>query len=148
MTAIKPVPVNATDLRAAFDFVSAGAPFENSASICLDTGRIFWKSDMADLGTEEDLPADLDTSDRYLPVPHQNDLDLGRRLVLAFIDQELPADHDTVADFFRRRGAYGRFKALLDKRGMLQRWYEFEDRATEQALGAWCEENGIQLVDE
>ena len=146
MTATKPVPVNAADLRTAFEYVGAGAPFENSAYICLDTGKIFWKLDPADPGNEEDLPADLETSDRYLPVPHKNDLDLGRHLVLDFIDQELPADHDTVTDFFRRRGAYGRFKALLDTRGMLQRWYEFEDRATEQALRAWCEESGIQLV--
>jgi len=31
---------------------------------------------------------------------------------------------------------------------MLQRWYEFENRATAAALLAWCEENGIQLLDE
>jgi hypothetical protein len=30
---------------------------------------------------------------------------------------------------------------------MLERWYEFEQRATEQALREWCDENGIQLVD-
>jgi len=60
----------------------------------------------------------------------------------------LSDEYDTVAGFFRRRGAYGRFKALLHARGMLERWYEFENRATEEALLAWCEENGIQPVDE
>jgi hypothetical protein len=31
---------------------------------------------------------------------------------------------------------------------MLERWYEFENRAMAEALLAWCEENGIQPVDE
>ena len=92
------------------------------------------------------LSEDLETSDRYIAVPHKNDLGLGRRLALAFVDQELSDEYDTVAGFFGRRGAYGRFKALLHARGMLERWYEFENLATEKALLAWCEENGIQLL--
>ncbi len=144
----KTVSVNVTDLRTTFDFVSAGAPLEHSAYICLDTGKIYLKAASAGLENEDDLPEDLDVSDRYVAVPHKNDLDLGRRLALAFVDQELPDDRNTVMGFFRRRGAHGRFKDLLHTRDMLQCWYEFESRATEEALLAWCEENGIQLVDE
>ncbi len=61
--------------------------------------------------------------------------------------QEVPGDYDTVAGFFRRQGAYARFKDLLQARGKLERWYEFEDHATEEALLAWCAVNGIRLVD-
>ena len=96
--------------------------------------------------TEEDLPEDLETSDRYIAVPHKNELGLGRDLALSFIDRELPGDYNTAAGFFRRKGAYGRFKQLLQSRSMLQRWYDFENSATEEALRAWCEENGIQVV--
>jgi len=148
MTTSRTVPANATDLRTTCDFVSAGAPLEHSAYICLDTGKIYWKAASAGLQNEDDLPEDLDISDRYIAVPHKNDLGLGRRLALAFVDQELPGDSDAVVGFFRRRRAYGRFKDLLHTRDKLQRWYEFEDRATEEALLAWCEENGIRLVDE
>jgi len=63
------------------------------------------------------------------------------------LQQELSDEYNTVAGFFERRGAYGRFKALLQARGMLEQWYEFENHATEEALLAWCEENGIQPVD-
>jgi hypothetical protein len=28
---------------------------------------------------------------------------------------------------------------LLHARGMLERWYEFENRAMDEALLAWCE---------
>jgi hypothetical protein len=146
MTWRETVSVNAAELRTAFEFVSTGAPFEHSAYICIDTGRIYLKSVSVDL-EEEDLPEDLEFSDRYIPVPHKNDLDLGRRLALAFADLELPNDYYVIASFFRRRGAYGRFKELLHTRGMLQRWYEFENRTMEEALVAWCEESGIQPAD-
>jgi len=146
MTATKTVSVNAEELRTTFEFVSFGAPLEHSAYICVDTGKIYSYSVSAGL-EEEDLPEDLETSDRYIAVPHKNDLGLGRRLALAFVAQELSDEYDTVAGFFRRRGAYGRFKALLHARGMLERWYEFENGAMEKALLAWCEANGIQSVD-
>lgn len=145
MTSTKTVTVDAQELRNAFDFVSAGDSFENSAWICLDTGKVYWRSPGAGLD-DEDLPEDIDDSDRYLAVPTQHDLDLGRRLALAFAAEELPDDYDTVAGFFRRRGAYSRFKGLLQARALLANWYEFENRATDEALLVWCAEHGIQPV--
>ena len=145
MAAGKIVVVNARELRDALDFVSAGQSFDHSAYISLDTGRIYSSSTEAGL-EEEDLPQDIDDSDRYLAIPSQRELGLGRRLALAFAAEELPDDYDVVARFFRRRGAYGRFKDLLDTRGKLERWYAFESRATDEALAAWCTEHGIEPV--
>jgi hypothetical protein len=145
VTSTKTVAVDAEELRNAFEFVSAGVPFENSAWICLDTGKFYWRSSDAGLD-DEDLPEDIDESDRYLAVPTRRDLDLGRRLALAFAAEALPGDYHTVAGFFRRRGAYSRFKDLLEARGLLANWHEFENRATEEALLAWCAEHGIQPV--
>lgn len=147
MTSTKTVSVDAEELRTTFEFVSFGAPLEHNAYICVDTGKIYCHSLSAGLEEEEDPPKDLEISDHYIALPHKNDLGLGRRLALAFVAQELSAESDAVAVFFRRRGAYGRFKALLHARGMLEQWYEFENRAMEEALLAWCEENGIQPVD-
>jgi hypothetical protein len=141
----KTVTVNAQELRSALDFVSTGAAFGASAYICGETGKIHWRS--ADLGLEDDdLPEDIEDATRYMAVPSQHDLDLGRPLVMAFVADELPDDYDTVAGFFRGRGAYGRFKELLAARGMLAGWYEFENRATDDALRAWCAEHGIQVA--
>jgi hypothetical protein len=120
MISTKTVSVNAEELRTTFEFVSFGAPLEHSAYICVDTGKIYYYSVSAGL-EDEDLPENLETSDRYIAVPHKNDLGLGRRLALAFVDQELSDEYDTVANYFGRRGAYGRFKALLHARGMLER---------------------------
>jgi len=46
---------------------------------------------------------------------------------------------------FSRRGGYARFKALLQRRHTLERWHDFEDRATERAMRDWCEANDIQV---
>ena len=81
MGTAKSATVDAEELRNAFEFVSSGAPLENSAYICLDTGKIYWQSRVMDLDDEE-LPEDFDTSDRYIAIPHKTTLDLGRRLVL------------------------------------------------------------------
>lgn len=135
-----------SDLIDGFYFANAGVPYENSAFIHLDTGAIHLKSSMIEL--EDEPPDDLETSDRYLAIPYKNELDLGRELALSFVDQELPGEYDKCADFFRRRGAYGRFKDFLESCDVLEKWYAFENQVTEDRLRAWCEEHGIQLSPE
>ncbi|MDD5329013.1 MAG: UPF0158 family protein [Sulfuricella sp.] len=131
------------ELLDAFEFVSAGAPFENSAYVDPDTGAIFWVSSEIELKYE--APDDLDTSNRYIAIPHKNDLNLGRDLVLSFVDEVLPGDYNAVSGFFRSKGAYRRFKDFLASRDMLERWYSFEAGATQEALREWCRENKLEL---
>ena len=61
------VKVKYEDLSAALDFVSSAAPLEHQAFVSLDTGAIHWISETS-LLDEEDLPDDLETSDRYLAI--------------------------------------------------------------------------------
>lgn len=90
------------ELSLAFEFVSAAPPGENNSYVCLDTGRIYWTSEQG-LG-DEDVPDDLDTSDRYVLIPHKTELDLGRSLALRFVAEALPEKYDQVISFFRKRG--------------------------------------------
>ena len=140
------VPVKFDDLSAAFDFVSYAAPTEHQAYISLDTGKIYWISDAIDT-FEEEIPEDLEDPDRYLVIPHKNELDLGSRLALRFAAQQLPARYDQVEGFFQRRGAYARFKELLEREGALELWYAFEAESAEKALRQWCAENGLEILD-
>jgi hypothetical protein len=133
------------DLREAFDFVSFGAPSEHRAFIALDTGRIYWVSELNPID-EEEMPEDLGEPDRYLEVPHKNNLDLGRNLVLRFIEAEMPEAYDRVRGFFSHRGAYARFKDFLSEAGRLEQWYEFETQRTDEALKEWCDEHQIQRL--
>jgi hypothetical protein len=137
-------PVLFEELLSAYEFVdSAGC--ENEAYLDPRNARIFWVSDLVDTG-EEDIPEDLDTSEIYIAIPDKFELDLGRPVVDAFVEEVLPEDWDRVRDLFRGKGAYGRFKQFLHDRGALERWYAFEAAATEQALRDWCEANNIPLT--
>jgi Uncharacterised protein family (UPF0158) len=138
------VAISFEDLWFAFDFVSSVAPSESSAYVSLDTGQIYCTSELSPV--DEEVPADLETSDRYIPVPHKTELNLGKGLALRFVASELPDSYDRVAGFFRHRGAYARFKDLLDSEGALERWYRYEAEASEKALRDWCAENDIRLV--
>lgn len=133
-----------SDVEEAFDFVSSGTPYTHNAYISRSTGEIFWESELMD--EEEQLPEDLGDPDRYVYVPHKNELDLGRRLVMRFVAQELPDDYGEVADMFSRAGAYSRYKALLGRRGKLEAWYKYEGEETRAALMEWGEEEGIELT--
>jgi hypothetical protein len=139
------VTVKYEDLQEAFDFVSSAAPMEHSAHISLDTGAIYWMSDVNPL--EEEVPDDLETSSRYIAVPHKNDLDLGSHLALRFAAEEMPDRYAQIEGFFRHRGAYARFKELLAAEGCLDKWYAYEAESIEKALRDWCARNGIQLVE-
>jgi len=133
------------ELASAFEFVSFAPQMENNAYICLDTGAIFCTSEVNPV--DEEVPDDLETSDRYIAIPHKNDLDLGRTLALHFVAQQLPDHYERVQGFFRRKGAYARFKELLGSEGLLDKWYKFEAASTERALRDWCAENDIQILE-
>ena len=137
------VTVKFSELLEVFEFANFGGPYESRAFVNLDTGSLHYISDGIEL--DEELPQDLDASDRYLGVPHKNDLDLGRKLAISFVEQHLPAEYDRVVGYFHKRGAYSRFKDLLADCGVLDAWYAFENEATARALKQWCEEHEIQL---
>lgn len=138
------VKVRLDDLLTALEWVSSAGPFQNSAYISKDRGAIYLCSD--DYELEDELPEDLDDPSKYIAVPHKNDLDLGRRLAIRYIDEELPNHASTVREIFRKKGAYAKFKALLDREGHLDKWYSYESEKIEKKLSAWAEESGIQVV--
>jgi hypothetical protein len=130
------------DIQDAFFFVSSAAYGMNSALVHKDTGQILHRSEMG--GVDEIGDEDLDW-DTWIEIPHKNDLDLGQRLVFEFIETHLPDEYHRVEQIFRRPGAYGRLKGFLESKGLLQRWYAFENQREEEALRQWCEENEIEL---
>jgi hypothetical protein len=131
-----------SDLEDAFLFVSSAPPEEHYAYLNKETGEAYYVSS---LGDSDELPDDLEENDNYIVVPHKNDLNLGRSLVFDFISANLPDEYQRVRGFFSRQGAYARFKDLLESKGQLDAWYEFERKATDEALREWCKDNDIGL---
>ena len=136
--------VNFDDLESALHWVSSAGPFENSAFISKKTGQIYFTSITYD--TDDELPEDIEDTASYLSVPHRNDLDLGRSLALNFVEGYVPEDLGTVQGYFHRRGAYGRFKDLMERRGALEKWYEYERQATKTALLIWANEHTLTVT--
>jgi hypothetical protein len=135
---------NFGDIENAFLFVSGGPPFENEAFLDTETGKVYYRSLMGGLDELDEAGVDCEA---MVAIPHKNDLDLGQSLVFEFVAYTLPDEYDRVRDIFQHRGAYGRFKDLLDSKGLLETWYGFENERQSEALRLWCEENEIELSD-
>ena len=133
-----------SDLLNGFDFVSSGGVGEHEAYLSRDSGAVLWRSESNDL---DELPDDVEDNETYLRIPDKRELDLGKPLVLAFAAKFLPDDYDEVRRIFSHRGAYGKFKGLLERRRALERWYAFEAEASERALREWCVVNGVAIVE-
>jgi len=131
------------DIWEAFEFVSFGEATENEAFLSRETGLIYWHSEHGD--DFEELPSDIDEENKYFSIPHKKDLGLGKRLAIRFAEDFLADDLGKVREIFSRSGAYARFKDLLEERGMLERWYEYEASAQKEALLGWCAENGVEI---
>ena len=135
--------IKLSDLELALEFVSTGAEAECEAYLEIQTGTIYWKSVLADI--EEPLPDDIEDGENYLSIPHKKALGLGKPLVLKFCREYLPNDLEEVVAIFGRRGAYTRFKQLLERNNYLAQWYNFEAEAQATALRQWCEDNEITI---
>lgn len=136
--------VSFDDIENAFFFVSMDKMFMNNAYLCKETGEIFYTSEMGD---SDELPEDIDGPDKYISIPHKNELDLGKALVIEFTSEFLPEELERVYSIFRRKGAYSRYKDLLESKGVLEDWYKFENERQKVALKKWCRENKIEITN-
>lgn len=137
--------VSIQDILTAVEYVSLSGVGEQQAYLCRPSGEIHLHAEFGD--NFEELPDDIDDDEKYVALPDRRELDLGKKLVLDFIGGAMPDDFDEVRRIFSRKGAYARFRDLLWRRGMLQQWYDFENKATEKALREWCADNSIELSD-
>ena len=118
-----------------------------SAALRRSDGAIFYLGGDSDYSEPdaEPPPSDIGDPDKYLELPTRHDLDLGQPLVFDFVDAQAPALRDAVQDIFRRRGAYSRFKDLLEQQGLLERWHHYSDEETKAALQRWARDNGFEV---
>ena len=130
------------EIQDAFSFVSSNEYGMNRAVLCLDNGEIYYHSEN---GEFDELDEDKFDCDKFIEIPHKNDLNLGERLVFDFAEQHLADELDLVQQIFSRRGAYRRFKDFLEQKDLLQDWYDFESQREEEALREWALDNKIEL---
>jgi hypothetical protein len=133
--------VDLDSLRDAYEWVSADE-VQNEAFVSRSTGEICWRS--PELEPEQQCPKDIELhGGEYLRIPSRHDLRLGNVLAFDFIDLHAPEQRETVIGFFRRRGAYARFKEFLLRRQLLDLWRQYQEERTVQTLRKWAEDNGL-----
>lgn len=97
-------------------------------------------------GDSDEEPDDLDDTTRYVPIPDTRDWGLGSNLAFQFASDTAPALLDDVRDAFAGRGGFRRFKDLLDRKGLLESWYEYEAQHERNAILQWCADNDIRYT--
>ena len=134
--------ISFSDIEDAFFFVSMDQQYMHNAYLCKETGEMFYASE---IGDSDELPEDIDDLEKYIAIPHKNELDLGKTLVIEFTSTYLPEELKKVYLIFRHRGAYSRYKDLLESKDALEDWYKFENERQKVALKEWCQENNIEI---
>ncbi len=135
------------DIYNGFMFANIGGCGENSAILNKQTGKIYYCSDLSGIDEFDEISEEDYDPNIHIEIPHKNELDLGRNLVFEFVEQFMPEEADKVGQIFRKRGAYSRYKDLLDSKEMLPKWYDFENRREQLELIEWCKENEIDFKD-
>lgn len=134
--------IDYNELELALDFVSGGTIVNATAYISRDSGKIYWESSELD----EELPQNIEDSELYVQVPSKYELDLGKPLALKFVVERLSDSYSAVDEIFRNRGAYARFKSLLESKNCLEDWYKFEEASVRAALNEWAESEGFTIT--
>ena len=137
--------VKLEDIKLAFEFINYGFLGENEAYINIQTGEIYLYSIYTE--NEKELPEDIKDENKYIAIPYKHELNLGKNLVFQFVYQYLPEEAEKIESIFRRKGAYSKFKHILQRKGQIDQWYTYEREAQEKALRKWCKANGIKPDD-
>jgi hypothetical protein len=141
------MPASFQEILNAFEFAGTTGFGEQQAILCRRTGKIYLHSEFSDFEEfNDELPDDVEDEEKYLAIPDKRELGLGKPLALDFAREFLPDDFDEVRYMFSKRKAYSKFRALLIRRNVLERWYDFESKATEKALREWCAFNSMELA--
>jgi hypothetical protein len=126
----------------AFHYISDAPLGERTAAVHRITGKVFLASHKA--GFDERPPGTENDPD-YVIIPHRQDLDPGKPLVLEFIRSHCPAELARVEALFARPGAFRNVKDLLRRKNLLLNWQIFEGQQLEALLRQWCVAQGLPL---
>ncbi len=134
--------ISLDDIESAFLFVSIAPQYAHNVYLNKETGEMYYTSDMGD---SDILPDDIE-DEKYITIPDKYELNLGTYLVFEFAGEYMPEESEKIYSIFEHKGAYSRFKDLLERKGKLDEWYRFEDDRQKKALKDWCQDNGIKVT--
>ena len=80
---------------------------------------------------------------RFFGLPSQSDIN--EYSIMEHFIWSLPGGQiqDTLENAIRGRGAFRRFKDAINRYGIEQSWYDYQDEAYREAAVRWCEGHGF-----
>lgn len=138
--------VKLNDVVGALDFVNDETQY--FYSIKTEEILMVWDG-MVNGETDPDLIEEIEESfDEYIALPGRFEID-EYGMMEEFIDN-LPEGRkqDELYDAIRGKGAFRRFKDAVYELGLEQKWYKYRDGAYEKLAIEWCEENGIEGIND
>ena len=85
----------------------------------------------------------LASEDKYLKLPGKYEVN-DYEIMEAFCLQLPPSKSQEFLSAIRGRGAFRRFRHMLEDSLLLEQWYRFEQEAQREIALAWCSENKVQ----
>ncbi|WP_428911986.1 UPF0158 family protein [Niallia sp. Krafla_26] len=135
---------------------------ETCSYLNLNTGEIVYVSQealsIADEGEYEGLPEwqqaevkiafdIIDSIDKYVELPSQfemNDYKIMERFCYSLSDVKI---QDKLLHAIRGKGAFRRFKNIIDQIGLTKQWYEYRDVKYKEIAIAFCKLNSIDYIE-
>jgi len=137
--------VDLDELESAVMFVSSNGGYDNEAYLNRGTGQIFYNSALD--GPDEDLPDDIADKKKYVSIPSERDLDLGMRLWIDFFREHAPDLYREACGISGRPKAYARLRDLMERSGLVEKWYNFKQAALDEALKEWCADHELEISE-
>ncbi|HDL18173.1 MAG TPA: hypothetical protein ENH29_03880 [Bacteroidetes bacterium] len=100
-----------------------------------------WQQEMVETARE------ILETDHYIQLPDQFDIDeyeMMERFCLSLTDRKL---RETMYRSIKERGAFKRFKNNIQRFDIADDWYDFRDNIMKVIAREWCEENGVDCVN-
>ena len=89
----------------------------------------------------------LENQDDFLDLPTQYEFHEYRIMESFILSLPVETQREELLDRIKGKGAFSRFRAGLD-RFLLEKWYQYRDRALREFAIRWCQENGLEIESE
>ena len=114
----------------------------------LETGKSVLLADELSTGMDnEGLENEIeDNPERFFRLPTKFEIH-EYNIMEEFIQTLKGEDADKLEQVIQGRGAFRRFKDMVNRRGITKQWYDFQADYYRNLAIAWCQEHGIEYVE-
>jgi hypothetical protein len=95
-------------------------------------------------GEEACIVREIIQGKNWIPLPSKFDIHDYQIMEDFCLSQKDPTQRDRLLNAIQGRGAFARFKGIVQQLGLLEKWYEFKKTEYSEIAKQWCEQNGVE----